>query len=537
MSETTPEATPSPQSPPSPPPVRLRRRRFSFVWLIPLLAAGIAIFLGYRTYLEQGPVLTLALDSADGLSAGQTQVKFKAVALGTVQSIDLSKDNSHVIIQVRMNNVGRRFMTNHARFWVEGAHFSLDDPSSLGSFVSGAFIAVDPGLPGGKYQNSFTGLDGPPGVRSGEPGRTYVLTVAKIGSLRTGSPVLFRDAIVGEVLGYDLGDGLSHVKVSIFVKAPYDNLVRPESRFWNASGISMDVLPGEFHLEFESLQAVLSGAVAFSLPRTAAGTKPSPINTSFPLYATEDAAKSAGFDKLIPAVAYFHSSVSGLRVGSPVEIYGIQVGVVTSVNFLLDSKTGEVKIRVGMAMQPERNAHAADFATKAQTAALFQKIIDRGMRAEIATTSFVTGQKNITLAVVPHAAPVKLTQEGDAYVFPSVDSNLDNVLAAFSDISTKLDKVPFQQIGENLNHLLKTADGTLGSAQTKQAIAQLAITLKTMDTTLSMLNTSFGNDSEFQSNLQQLMQESSAALSSLKQLSDYLDRHPNALLLGRGSGQ
>ena len=284
MSEPASAAAPPPPSPPSPPPpsppppspprMRLRRRRFSFVWLIPLLAASLAIYLGYRTYLEQGPVLTLTFTSADGLSAGQTQVRYKAVALGTVQSIDLSKDNSHVIIEVRMNSVGRRFMTSHARFWVEGAHFSLDDPSSLGSFVSGAFIAVDPGAPGGKYQNEFTGLDGPPGVRSGEPGRTYVLSVSKIGSLRTGSPVLFRDAVVGEVLGYDLGDGLSHAKVSIFVKAPYDDLVRPASRFWNASGISLDVLPGEFHLEFESLQAVLSGAVAFNLPHSAAGTKP-----------------------------------------------------------------------------------------------------------------------------------------------------------------------------------------------------------------------------------------------------------------------
>ena len=134
---------------PSPPPASLRRRRFSFVWLIPLLAAAIAIYLGYRTYLEQGPLLTLTFNSADGLTAGQTQVKYKAVALGTVESIDLSKDNSHVIIGVRMNNVGRRFMTSNARFWVEGSHFSLTDPSSLGSFVTGAYIAVDPGQPGG----------------------------------------------------------------------------------------------------------------------------------------------------------------------------------------------------------------------------------------------------------------------------------------------------------------------------------------------------------------------------------------------------
>jgi paraquat-inducible protein B len=533
MSETSPPpASPAPSAPPA---ARLRRRRFSFVWLIPLIAAGLAIYLGYRTFMEQGPLLTLTFDSADGMNAGQTQVRYKAVALGTVQSIDLSRDNSHVVVQIRMNNVGRRFLTSHSRFWVEGSHISLSDPSSLGSFVTGAYIAVDPGAPGGTYRDAFTGLEQPPGVRSGEPGRTYTLTVDKIGSLRTGSPVLFRDVVVGEVLGYDIGNGLSPAKLSVFIQAPYDDLVRPASHFWNASGISLDVLPGEFHIEFESLQALFAGAVAFNMPPSAVGTAPSPNNASFPLYASQTAAESASFEQLIPAVSYFHSSVAGLAPGAPVDIYGIQVGIVTNVSLILDADTGAEEVRVAMALQPGRNAHQAAFATDAQTAALFQKIIDRGTRAELGTASFITGQKNISLTIVPHAPPVKLTREGDAYVFPSVDSQLDNALGSLSDISAKLDKVPFDQIGKNLNKLLATANGTLGGTQTKQAIAQLATTLKTMDTTLTMLDQNFGNDSEFENDLQQLMNQSTAALSSIKQLSDYLDRHPSSLLLGRGA--
>jgi len=530
------EGIPPPSLPPLPM-AHLRRRRFSFVWLIPLLAAGLAIYLGYRTYMEQGPLLTLSLITAQGLNAGQTQVKYKAVALGTVEGIDLSGDNSHVIVRIRMNNVGRRFLTTHARFWVEGGHISFTDPSSLGSFVSGAYIAVDPGAPGGQFQDHFVGLEGPPGVRSDEPGRTYVLTVDKIGSLRTGSPVLFRDAAVGEVLGYDLGNGLDPVKVSIFIRAPFDDLVRPESHFWNSSGISLDVQPGEFHLEFESLQAILSGAVAFNLPPQAADSRPSPANASFPLYNSQQEAATASYAQLIPAVTYFHSSVAGLTPGSPVEIFGMQVGVVTSVNLLLDPSSGDEKVRVGMTLQPERNMHQADFETGAQSTALFQKFVNRGMRAEIGTSSYITGQKVITFTIVPGAAPVKLTREGDAYVLPSQSSNLDSTLASLSDIATKLDKVPFQQIGENLNALLKTTNDTVGGAQTKQAIASLSQSLKSLNTTLTMLNEDYGNDSDFQHDLAQLMQQANQALGSITQLSDYLDRHPNALLVGRGAQQ
>lgn len=526
-----------PAASPAPPMAQLRRRRFSFVWLIPLLAAGLAIYLGYRTYVEQGPLLTLSFDSAQGLSAGQTQLKYKAVALGTVEAIDLSGDNSHVIIRVRMNNVGRRFLTDRARFWVEGAHISLTDPSSLGSFVSGAYIAVDPGAPGGQYQDHFIGLEGPPGVRSDEPGRTYILTVDRIRSLRTGAPVLFRDAQVGEVLGYELGNGVDPVKVTIFIRAPFDDLVRPDSHFWNSSGISLDAQPGQFRIELESVQALLSGAISFNLPQQAAGSAPSPNNAHFPLFQSEEEAQTASYAELIPAVSYFQSSVSGLQPGSAVDIFGIKVGVVTSVDLILDPRTGTEKVRVGMILQPERNAHQADFRTAGETASLVQKLIDRGMRAEIGTSSLVTGQKVVALDFVANPKPVKLAREGDSYVLPSQSGDLDSTLASLSDIAAKIDKLPFQQLAGNLNALLRTTNNTLGGTQTKQAIASLSQSLQSLNLTLTMLNEDYGNDSDFQHGLAQLMQQANQALGSLTQLSDYLDRHPNALLLGRGAQQ
>jgi paraquat-inducible protein B len=487
--------------------------------------------------MEQGPLLILNFKSADGLSAGQTQVKYKAVALGTVESIDLSGDNSHVVVRIRMNNLGARFLTDRARFWVERASFSLSDPSSLGSFVSGAYIAVDPGPPGGRYCDKFTGFDQPPGVRSDEPGRTYLLTVDQIGSLRTGSPVLFRDAVVGEVLGYDLGNGVDPVKVTIFVQAPFDNLVRAESRFWNASGVALDMQPGAFHIQFETLQAMISGAVAFSLPPQAASSQASPDNATFTLYDSESEAISAGYEKLISAVTYFDSSVAGLAQGSPVDIYGVQVGVVTSVNLILDPDTGEEKVRVGMELQPERNAHQTDFSSNSGTSQLLQKLIDRGMRAELAMGNYLTGQEFIALTMVQGSDPVTLMRQGDAFLLPSHASNLDSTVDALSDIAAKLDKIPFSQIGINLNRLLQTADDTLGSSQTKQVIASLGETLKTTNTTVAMLNRSYGEESEFQLDIKQLMKQGTAALSSIAQLSDYLDRHPNALIFGHLAGQ
>ncbi len=540
MSKGTPEAAPEP-SQPSPPslPARakphraqLRRRRFSFVWLVPLVAAVIAAYLGYRTFLQQGPLMTVTFTTGEGLAAGQTQVKYKAVALGTVEAIDLSPDNRAVIVRVRMTRVGTRFLTNHARFWVVRPHFSPSDISGLDTLVSGAYIAVDPGTPGGARKTHYAGLAEPPGVRSDEPGNTYRLQTSTIGALGAGTPVFYRDIVVGEVLGYDFGDGLGPITVNVFVRAPFDNLIRPESHFWKSSGVTAGLQGGGFHVEFQSLQAVLSGGITFDVPRDST-SKPVPDNSSFPLFDSHEEAESAGYQTQIPLVSYFETSVTGLTRGSAVDVLGIQVGTVTDVRLVIDPVAGTAKARVAMALQPERVVQAGEFPADLRPDQVLQRMVNRGMRAQLDTASYITGQKQITLAFVPNAGPAALTQEGDAFVMPSQPGGLDNILSSASQITTTLAKIPFDKIGDNLNKLLLTANDTIGGKQVKQALAALSATLKNANNTLAGVNQGYGSDSDFQRNLEQLMGEANDTLRSVKGLADYLDRHPQSLLFGR----
>ncbi|HTJ91183.1 MAG TPA: MlaD family protein [Acidocella sp.] len=529
----TPATTPQP--PQTPPPAHLRRPHFSFVWLVPLVAAIMAAYLGYRTVLQEGPVLTVTFTSADDIAAGQTQVKYKAVALGTVESVALSSDNSEVVVQVRMNNVGARFLTSHARFWVVRPNFTPSNFSGLLTLVSGAYIAVDPGRPGGQFQDHFTGLEGPPGVRSDQPGQTYQLRTASIGSLAAGSPVFYRDIVVGEVLGYDIGNGLGPVTVNIFVRAPFDHLVRPQSHFWKSSGVTAQLQNGAFHIEFQSLQAIVSGGVTFDLPQEGAKSAPSPDNAVFPLYNTRDDATSAGYQNQIPVVAYFTSSVAGLTPGAPVDVLGIQVGVVKSVKLMLDPYAGKAKVRVFMNIQPERVQQVQQLPKNLSPDQVLQKMVNQGLRAQLGTVSYVTGQKEITLAWVAGATPVKLAKEGTALVIPSQSGGLDDAINSVASISSSLSKVDFDKLSNNLNKLLTTANGTLGNPQLEQALTQLNKTLRSANGTLQTVKQTYGDDSNFQRNLQELMNEANDALRSIKLLADYLNLHPQALLLGRGN--
>jgi len=535
VSEATP--TPAPAAPPPgrPPPAKLRQRSFSFVWLIPLIAAAIAGYLGYHTVLQQGPLMTLTFSTAEGLSAGQTQVKYKAVALGTVDSIDLSKDNQRVVVKVRMNHVGARFMTRNARFWVVRPRLTPGDLSGLDTLVSGAYIAVDPGAAGGAYQDSFIGLEQPPGVRSNEPGSTYVLKAEDIGSLDTGSPVFYRDVQVGEVLGYNLGDGIGPVTINIFVRAPFNNLVRPQSHFWNSSGITAVLQNGDFHIEFQSLEAIISGGVTFDLPPEGLSSEPSPSGAEFSLFPSESDADAAGYQDNVQIISYFTDSVSGLVRGAPVDILGIQVGQVTDIRLIVNPADGSAKVRVAMSLQPGRVADATEIASASVTPEqVVENMVKQGVRVELASGNLLTGEKVIALAKVPGLAPAPMTYEAGVLVVPSHPGGLDDAIANLTDISAKLDKIPFDKIGNNLNQLLVTANHTIGGPQVKQSLAALNQTLQNANATLSGVNQDYGHDSDFQRSLAQLLTQAQAALASFRQLTQDLDRHPQSLLLGRG---
>lgn len=523
------------QAPPpnTPPRAKLRRQSFHLVWLIPIVAAIIAGYLGYRTIMERGPLLTLSFVNADGLTAGQTQLKYKAVALGTVEGIDLAKDNSHVIVRVRMNDVGERFLNSNARFWVVRPRLNFSDISAFETIVSGAYITVDPGKTRGAYQDHFTGLETPPGVRSDEPGRTYTLTANTIGSINSGSPIFYRDVPVGEVLGYDIGNGIGPIKISIFIRAPFDDLVREDSRFWNSSGVAFGIKGGVLQLQLQSIQALVAGGISFSLPHAALDDKPSPNGASFRLYASRQQADSSAYDTQIPVVSYITSDVSGLTPGSPVTALGIQVGDVTGVELMVDQKNGTAKVKVSMQLQPQRILSLGPNAKTPDPQTVFQRFVDNGMRVELGTQNYVTGQKEINLVMEPKAPPAKVTMEGGAIVLPYKPGGLDALMANAADITGKVDQMPFKQIGDNLSKLLATANGTLGSAQTRALLKNLSDTLKTANTTLQGLNQGFGNDSDFQRSLQQILTQANATLQSLQALTTYLNQHPQAVLFGR----
>jgi len=541
-----------------------RRRRFSLFWLIPIICGGIGLYLVITTIADRGPLITITFSTANGISAQQTQVEHKSVALGMVEDVKLSEDMSKVLVHVRMNRQGERVLTSHARFWVVRPRLSPGNISGLETLVSGAYIEVDPGLAGGESQTKFVGLEEPPGVRSDEPGKTYVLKAKALGSLGAGAPVFYRDVDVGEVLSYDLGDGLGPVTINVFVRAPFDKFVHENTHFWNASGVSVGVGAEGLHIELESIQALLSGGVAFETPQQVA-TPMAAAERQFNLYSNKPQADAAGFQRNIPMVTYFKSSVAGLARGSAVEVFGIQIGTVTDVHLVMEPGAKNVRARVAFELQPERVFPESELQRQATPLEVTGSLVRQGMRAVLESSNFLTGQKDIALQFVPNAPPAAIGQEGEALVLPSQGGGLDNITSSLSDIATKLDAIPFDEIGKNLNSALASLSQTIGGPDVRNALQKLSATLtdvqhlvhnadKGMEPVLKKLpqmsadlqqalaranaalgEGGYGGNSDFQRSVSNLLDQVNEAARSIRLLVDFLDRHPEALIRGRTS--
>jgi paraquat-inducible protein B len=515
--------------------------RFSLIWLVPIMAVALAIYITWETLASRGPLITITFPDGAGLTAGQTRLEHKSVALGTVQKVVLSDDYNQVIASVRINKTAAPLLTNRARFWVVRPRLTLPNPSGLQTLLSGSYIAVDPGQPGGQPERHFRGLDRPPGVRSDQPGQIFTLEAPRLGWMEEGAPIFYHDISVGQLLDYQERGMNKPLIMHVFIKAPYDKYVRDATHFWNVSGISMTSGPSGVHVAVESLQALLAGGIEFANFGNVASPAAAAPKKIFKLYDNFDAAQNAGFRDNIHYVSYFNESVAGLQPGSAVQLYGIRVGTVTGTQLQLDPKTGQPHVRVTFDVQPERVFAPSQIP---RTAPLDEtrKLVGLGMRARVDTGNLLTGQDVIGLDIVSNTSAANVVTEGDLIVWPSGSGGLHDLTNSIGEIVSKLNTLPLDQLGSHANDLLAslhelatTANSDLRPVATQlpRVARQLQTTLQETDRLLNSLQTGYGANSETQRSLEQLASQTTEAVRSIQQLADHLDRHPGSIIWGR----
>lgn len=554
MAEPAPPPSPSPATDPAPAelprPRVTRARRFglSLVWLVPFVALVIAASLFVRTVLLVGPLIDIEFASADGLEANKTEVRYKEVVVGRVQSVSLRGDRKRVIVTVRLQRSAADLAVEDTLFWVVRPRIGAAGVSGLGTLLSGSYIAVDAGV-SAKTRISFIGLEVPPFVLRGEPGAAYVLRSDDLGSLEVGSPVYYRRSRVGRVVGYMLDPASDELQIRIFIEAPYQTLVTKQARFWNASGVDVRLSASGLTVNTQSLTSLVAGGIAFEVPRGTQKGAPAVAGSSFVLYGDRRAALAPEDGVPVPVRMVFDQTIRGLTENAPIDFLGVEIGRVRDVALQSEGNGSRFVVRVSADIYPLRlgSIHNVLFSgvegDPTAEAAVVQRLVERGLRAQLRTGNLLTGQLYVALDFAPkgdHPTP-KITD--GALDLPTIPGTLSEVQPQIADIVARLSKVPFDEIGRGLTTTLGSVNETLASAtkaigqltpQAQQSLAEVQRTLQSAQRSLEGLDRNLVDpNAPVQRGLDDTLRELQRAARSLRVLADYLQLHPESLLRGK----
>ncbi len=523
------------------------RSPLMLVWLVPLLALLIGGWLAVKTIMEQGPTITITFKSAEGIEAGKTKLKYKDVEIGKVTTVSLSRDLRQVVVTAELAKSFTPHLIEDTTFWVVRARVSGGSVSGLGTLLSGAYIGVDVGKSSNK-QRAFAGLDVPPVIQIDTPGREFALHSDDLGSLDVGSPVFFRRLQVGQIKSYELDKDGDGVTLKVFVNEPYDKYVTTNTRFWNASGVDLTLDSGGIRLQTQSMVSILLGGIAFGTPLDSYERPAADANREFSLFANREAAMKNPETEIIKVAMIFNESVRGLAPGAPLDFRGIEIGEVTALHADVDPNSKEVIIIAEANLYPERlrarlrgnvaltRKMLGGDINQAKPESMTELMVEKGLRARLQTGNLLTGQLYIAFDFVPGTPKARIDRSQTPPVMPTVPSNMTALQHSVASIIKKIDGMPLEQIGANLEQTLKNASTLMKRLDTEltpeasKALAEASQTLKSMERLLAA-------ESPLQQDAREAMRELTRTAQAFRVLADYLERHPEALLRGKQEDQ
>jgi paraquat-inducible protein B len=544
-------STPAPA--PGQPTIRRRRWNISLVWLVPVVAALIGLSMVVHNALLAGPEVKVSFQTAEGLEANKTQVKYKNVVIGLVTAIALSEDRSHVEVTVQLNQAAKAFTARDSRYWVVRPRIGAGGVSGVDTLLSGAFIGADAGSDE-QLQDNFVGLETPPPVTYGQKGRTYTLHTDDLGSLDIGSAVYYRRIPVGQVVSYQLSEDGKGVDIDIFIDSPNDEFVTTDTRFWNASGVDISLGANGLKVNTESVSSIISGGIAFVEPKYTPKPVIADADTVFNLFNDQESAMAPPDGPPRYIRMRFDQALRGLAVNAPVEFLGVNIGRVVSVDLDYDEKTQNFPTMIGAVIYPSRLGKVHEKLVKDigveddnTSSVLLGQFVSHGLRAQARTANLLTGQLYISMSFVPNAKPVKFDLAARPLEVPTVPGSLDKLQEQVQAFVDKVSKMPIDQIAANLNGNLAQLQSTLKQVNAdvlpqmrdtlKQVNAdvlpQMRDTLEQTRKTLASANATFAEDSPQRQQVGQAMDEIQRTARSVRTLTDFLGRHPESLIRGR----
>jgi len=514
------------------------KRNLGWVWLIPIVAALVGLSILYHSWSKQGPRIFITFQSATGLEAGKTQIRYRDVVVGLVKEIRLTEMRDKVVVEAELNKDAAGMANEATKFWVVKPRIGISGVSGLSTLMSGAYIETDTkhGALGKVTQKQFIGLEEPPSITSDRPGSRFVLRSEDLGSLTVGAPVYMRRVQVGMISSYKLEPGGKFIETEVFIDAPYDRYVDGSTRFWNESGVDVTLSPDGMQINTQSLVSLISGGVSFGSfgkPRDL-----SEVDRTFKLYDNRRAAEVEPQGVAVPITMHFNQPTRGLKVGASVDFNGVDIGIVNSVALDFDLAIGKFFTTVNATLYPERLG--AVYQEMNMSRRSLEQLTDslvimtkRGMRAQLRTSNILTGQLYIVLEDFPNAPKIEIPKAEVPFKMPTLASDdLDKLQQQVAGIVNKLDKIPFESIGNEVNEMIKQIK-MLSATLDKSVVPKLNSTLAQVELAVKNLNGLIAPGSPITASTEAMLEDLRRSLRSLRGLTDSLQTQPDSIITGR----
>ncbi len=513
------------------------RKRFSIVWVVPVVAALIGGWLAYKALSEKGPTINITFKSAAGLEAGKTKIKYKDVEVGNVEAIGFSEDLSHVIVTAKLVKESEPYLTEYTRFWVVRPQVTAGGVSGLGTLFSGAYISIDP-VKEGAPAREFKGLEIPPVVTGDMPGRHFLLRATRLGSLDIGSPIYYRQIEAGQVVRYEMDEDGQALTIKVFINAPHHERVRKNTLFWHASGLDVKVDASGIRIYTESLVTIMMGGIAFDTPTDLEPIGPAEEGDVFRLYESHESTYEKTYTQKKYYMLHFKESVRGLAVGAPVEFRGIKIGQVIEIKAEFNLETLLPRILVLIETEPERWEVVGE--AKIDEGEKMERLVEKGLRAQLKTGSLLTGKLYVDLDFHPDAPPRQAAYEGEYPELPTLPAPLEELRTKVDQFFDRLEKLPLEQLVDEVQITAQALKGAISQVQqlasnlnTNTAPA-VNVALEQAQETLAAAETLLNPDSPVHHELKHALKELAEAARAIRVLADYLERHPDAMIYGKG---
>lgn len=414
-------------------------RQWSPIWVVPIAAVLIGLWMLYNHHQQQGAMLLLIAENAEGIVAGKTQIKNRNVDVGQVVSVELSKDLTQVLIRARMKPNVTPLLNNASQFWVVKPQIGRGGVTGLNTLLSGAYIELQPG-DSPRIVLTHPLLNTPPVAPADAPGIRVLLETPDTRGLAVGDPVLYRGYEVGTVESSQFDLAQRRTIYQLYIRQPYDALVSENVRFWLSSGIAIDLSAEGLSVDVGSAATLLSGGVSFDVMDGWPVGQAATHGASFQLFPDRQSIQDGMYNQFVEYLVFFDESVRGLKAGAPVEYRGVRVGTVASVPFFFAmEKPFEVSLNQGVPVLIRIEAgRLYENLSLTQLGIELAQAVERGLHAMLKTGNLLTGALYVDLDISNdlfndpkqqqlYAEQLQLSQQAGYPSLPVARSGLSNI--------------------------------------------------------------------------------------------------------------